>query len=89
LEKIHWPRHRSPAVPSLRSATHVLDKLALRRLVQAVQDVSQFFHLGFARGEARTVGLPQGADEGVAVLLAYLAVLVAVTGIEAGLRLRH
>jgi hypothetical protein len=55
------------------------------RLVQPMQDVAQLCRVRLSPGEIRRVGFAQGADEGVAVLLADLTVLVAVTTVQTSL----
>jgi hypothetical protein len=44
-----------------------------------MQNVAQFLGCGITGGEALSVNLAQRADEGVAVLVAYVAIVLAVT----------
>src|SRR3954469_23917870 len=53
-------------------------ELAQLRLVQLKQDFAQLFGGGITGGKTLSVNLAQGADEGVAVLVADFAVMVAV-----------
>jgi hypothetical protein len=57
-------------------------ELAQRRLVQLQQNLAEFFGFGITRGETLSVNLPQRADEGIAVLVADFAILVAVAIVE-------
>src|SRR4029077_14075415 len=63
----------------------IAPELAQRRLVQVGQNVAQFLGRGITGCEARAGDLAQRADEGVAVLVADFAILVAVAIVEAGL----
>ena len=52
-------------------------ELAQRRFVQLLQDVAQLLGCGIAGGKALSVNLAQRTDQGVAVLVADFAVMVA------------
>jgi hypothetical protein len=56
-----------------------------RWLVEIVQHVSQFLVARSPGSESGPIGLPQRGYERIAVLLADFAVLVSMTGVEAGL----
>jgi hypothetical protein len=60
----------------------VAAELAQRRLVQLKQNIAQLLGFGIAGRESLSVNLAQRADEGVSVLVAYFAILVAVTIVE-------
>ena len=60
-------------------------ELAQRRLVQLKQDFAQLLGRGITRGKTLSVNLAQRADEGVAVLVADFAVVVAMAIVETGL----
>src|SRR4029079_282328 len=57
-------------------------ELAQRRFVQLLQDVAQLLGCGIAGGKALSVNLAQRTDQGVAVLVADFAVMVAVAIVE-------
>ena len=57
-------------------------KLAERRLVQLMQNVTQLLGCGITGGEALAVDLAQRADKRVAVLVADFAIMVAVAIVE-------
>src|SRR5271154_729343 len=59
-------------------------ELAQRRLVQLKQDIAQLLRRGITGGKAWSVNLAQRADEGVAVLVADFAVVVAAAIVETG-----
>ena len=59
-------------------------ELAQRRLVQLKQDFAQLLGRGITRSKTLSVNLAQRADEGVAVLVADFAVVVAVAIVETG-----
>ena len=59
----------------------VADELAKRKLVDLVEHVAKLFVVVVARGKGNTVVLSQSADESIAVLLAYSAVLIPMPGI--------
>src|SRR5258707_3834082 len=58
-------------------------ELAQRRLVQMGQYVAQFLGRGITGGKTLSVNLAQRRDEGVAVLVADFAVLIAVAIVHA------
>src|SRR5260370_29038685 len=60
----------------------IATELAQRGLVQVGQNVAQFLGWGITGRESRSVDLAQRADEGVAVLVADFAILVAVAIVE-------
>jgi hypothetical protein len=57
-------------------------ELAQRRLVELMQNLAQLLGFGIAGCETLSVNLTQCADQGVSVLVAYFAILVAVTIVE-------
>jgi len=57
-------------------------KLTQRRLVQLQQDLAQLVRFGVPGGETLPVNRAQRADEGVSVLAADFAILVAVAVVE-------
>src|SRR5580692_10419573 len=57
-------------------------ELAQRRLVQLKQDFAELLGRGIAGGKTLSVNLAQRADEGVAVLVADFAVVVAMAIVE-------
>jgi hypothetical protein len=57
-------------------------ELAQRRLVQLKQNLAQLLGFEIAGCETLSIHLSQRADEGVAVLVADFAILVAVTIVE-------
>jgi hypothetical protein len=57
-------------------------ELAQGCLVQLKQNFAELFGLGVPGGETLSVNLPQRAEEGVSVLMADLAVVVAVAIVE-------
>jgi hypothetical protein len=57
-------------------------QLAQRRLVQLQQNLTEFFVCRITGGETLSVNLAQGADQGVAMLVADFAVVVAVAIVE-------
>jgi len=59
-------------------------ELAQRRLVQLMQDIAQLLGRGITGSKTWSVNLAQRADEGVAVLVADFAVVVAVAIVETG-----
>jgi hypothetical protein len=59
-------------------------KLAQRRLIQLKKDFAQLLGRGITGGKALSVNLAQRADEGVAVLVADFAVVVAMAIVETG-----
>jgi hypothetical protein len=59
-------------------------ELAQRRLVQLKQDFAQLLGRGITGGKTLSVNLAQRADEGVAVLVADFAVVVAMAIVETG-----
>jgi hypothetical protein len=63
----------------------VVDQMGERWLVEIVQHVSQFLVARSPGSESGPIGLPQRGYERIAVLLADFAVLVSMTGVEAGL----
>ena len=60
-------------------------ELAQRRFVQLQKNLAQFLGIGITGREARSINLAQGADEGVSVLVADFAILVAMAIVETGL----
>src|ERR1700674_4088571 len=63
----------------------IATKLAQRRLVQLEQNLAQLLGFRITGCETRSVNLTQRADQGVAVLVADFAILVAVAIVETGL----
>ena len=61
----------------------IATELAQRGLVQMGQNVAQFIGRGITGGKTLSVNLAQRADEGVAVLVADFAVVIAVAIVEA------
>jgi hypothetical protein len=59
-------------------------ELAQRRFVQLKKNFAQLLGRGITGSKTLSVNLTQGADEGVAVLVAYFAVVVAVAIVETG-----
>src|ERR1700719_2773460 len=59
-------------------------ELAQRRLVELKQDFAKLLGRGITGGKTLSVNLAQRADEGVAVLVADFAVVVAVAIVETG-----
>src|SRR6185437_14443971 len=59
-------------------------ELAQRRLVQLKQDFAELLGGGITGGKTLSVNLAQRADEGVAVLVADFAVVVAVAIVQTG-----
>src|SRR5258708_17081557 len=57
-------------------------ELAQRRLVQLLQNVAQLLGCGITGGEAHSVHLAQRADQGISVLVADFAIMVAVAIVE-------
>jgi hypothetical protein len=60
----------------------IAPQLAQRGLVQLMQNVAQLLGWGIAGGETLSVNLAQRANEGVAVLVADFAIMVAVAIVE-------
>ena len=58
-------------------------QLAQRRFVELTQNVAQLLGGRITGGETLSVNLAQRADEGVAVLVAYFAIVLAVSIVEA------
>ena len=63
----------------------IAPELAQRRLVQLMQDIAELLGRGITGGKTLSVNLAQRADEGVAVLVADFAVVVAMAIVETGL----
>ena len=60
-------------------------KLAQRGFIELKQNVAQFLGVGITGSKTPSVNLAQRADEGIAVLVADFAVLVAMAIVETGL----
>src|SRR5579863_6167719 len=60
-------------------------ELAERRLVELRQDFAQLLGRGIAGGKTLAINLAQGADEGVAMLVVDVTVVVGVAIVETGL----
>src|SRR5579872_1190739 len=60
-------------------------ELAERRFVELRQDFAQLLGRGITGGETLAINLAQRADEGVAMLVADVAIVIAVAIVETGL----
>jgi hypothetical protein len=55
----------------------IVDQLAQRWLIHLMQDITEHVRFCAILGKIGSIGLPQGADQGVPMLSADLAVLIA------------